>query len=179
MTDIKSNAATPHDTELVIYQTLITAQTSLASIKLDTDFLKQQEVTINTAIKAYNTAEAAFVLYVENANEKDISSLLPEVAAVAKEVTGLIATLIKPMDQQKVVEAKAHARFDVAHPAISLKTILGYLQMAAEVATVIPGASAWAGLASVVLEMVQKAMAAHQSATTVDVSKLHQLPLLG
>jgi hypothetical protein len=165
------------DTKLVIYQTLITAQTSLEGIKLDTAFLKEQEGSINTAIKAYNIAEASFMLYATN-GKGSLNDILPQIADVAREVTQVIATLVKPMDQHKVTELQAHAHINIAKPAISLKTIISYLQMAAEVATVIPGASAWAGLAGLVLSIVQKAIDAHDQASEIDLSKLHQLPML-
>lgn len=146
--------------------------------------------TFNTAASGFNMAVQVYTTYRSAPNTQtqaeintDILSLTQAVVALETQIQSdlhvdptKVASIRASIEKKKGAYLKAHA----AGTNISIVDVLTELDIAATVAEAVPGASPYAALAQVVIQMAQTAITAVQASngTPIDLTKLPVVALL-
>ena len=162
------------------YDSFTVAHGALASFRVQVSATDKQFVSVfNEAAAAYTTGFNAYSLY--RASQGNQAAVTVAIANLTVSIVSLenaiqAALHVSPHAVLKV-RAKAAKVRAAANPRISISDILTELEIAAAIAETVPGAEPYSGLAAIVINAAQQALAAQSSASgqAIDLSTIQPI----
>jgi hypothetical protein len=165
------------------YDSLTVAHAALASFRVEVTGKQQQYTSVfNQAAAAYTTAFQAYSLY--RATPTNQSAVAVGIANLAVSIVSLEnafqSSLHVPADTVLNVRRKATKLRANAAGKITISDILTELEIAAAIAQNVPGAAPYAGLAAIIINATQQALAAQNSTSgqAINLSSIQPIPLI-
>jgi hypothetical protein len=165
------------------YDSLTIAHAALASFRVQVSTTDKQYIPVfNEAAAAYTTGFNAYSLYrTSQSNEAAVSADIANltVSIVSLENAIQAALHVSPQAVLKARDKAAKIRASVS-PRISISDILTELEIAAAIAQTVAGTQLYAGLAAIVINAAQQALAAQRSASgqPIDLSTIQPIALI-
>jgi hypothetical protein len=165
------------------YDSFTVAHAALASFRLQVSTTDKQYISVfNEAAAAYATGFNAYSLYrTTQANQAAVSVAISNLTFSIVSLENAIQAALHVSPQAVLnVRAKAAKLRASASPRISISDILTELEIAAAIARTLPGTQPYAGLAAIVIDAAQQALAAQTSASgqAIDLSTIQPIALI-
>jgi hypothetical protein len=167
----------------VSYDSLTVAHAALASFRIQVSTNDKQYVSVfNETAAAYSTAFNAYSLYRANqSNQAEVSVSIVNltVSIVSLENAIQAALHVSPETVLKVHEKAGKIRA-TANPRITVSDILTELEIAAAIAKTVSGTQPYSGLAAIVINATEQALAALNSVSgqAIDLSTIQPVALI-
>lgn len=168
------------------YDTLVTSRAALVALRSDVvSKYPTYAPEFNAAARAFETTVQTYTLYrgAPTATQEQVTLEIGNltVSVVALETSIQQALHVPPATAAKVRAQYQHKRNGLARNNITVSDILTELEIAAGIAQAIPGAQPYAGLASLVIQATQSAVAAlqHAQGTPIDLQALQPIAVIG
>lgn len=164
------------------YDSLTVAHGALLSLRVQVSTNYPQYIPVfNEAAAAYSTALDAYTVFRVNGDSAAVSVALSNLAVsiVALEDTFQADLHVAPKTVLKLRARAAKLRAD-AGPQITISEILTDLELAATIAEAIPATQPYSGLAAMIIQATQQALAAQAAASgqPIDLSTIQAIPAI-
>jgi hypothetical protein len=165
------------------YDSLTVAHAALASFRPQLSTTDTQYVSIfNEAAASYSTAFNSYLLYRANqSNQTAVSVNIINLTVSIVSLENAIQTALRVSPETVLrVREKADRMRIAANPRITISDILTELEIAAAIVQTLRGTQPYSGLAAIVINATQQALAALDSASgqAIDLSTIQPLALI-